>query len=228
MKKIHSALFAGAALLLAPSAAFAQDVPAAQPAIVATSAAPMTAEAVLPANSEVVLTMNSAVSSKSHRLGEKFSLTVAQDVKANGMTVIPRGTRAVAQITRRTGKGGFGKSGKLDFTFRYLDHNGMQIPIEGRHHQAGEGRGGAAVAGVVAAGLVGGMLVKGKSAKIEEGREFTVRTMEAIPVTMADNGAAVISASYTPARVTMMTETDKQRKAREKAEKARGKKAAKN
>lgn len=228
MKTIHSALLAGASLLLVPSAAFAQDVPAAQPAVVATqAAAPAAAEVVLPANSEVVMTMNETVTSKSHRLGEKFSLTVAQDVKANGMTVIPRGTRAVAQITRRTGKGGFGKSGKMGFTFRYLDHNGMQIPIEGRHHQAGEGRGGAAVAGVVAAGLVGGMLVKGKSAKVEEGREFTARTVDAIPVTMADNGAAVIAASYMPARVTMMTETDKQRKAREKAEKARGKKAAK-
>lgn len=228
MKTIHSALLAGAALLLVPSAAFAQDVPAAQPAVVETQAeAPMAAEVVLPANSEVVLTMNETVSSKSHRLGEKFSLTVAQDVKASGMTVIPRGTRAVAQITRRTGKGGFGKSGKMDFTFRYIDHNGMQIPIEGRHHQAGEGRGGAAVGAMVAAGLVGGMMVKGKSAKIEEGREFTARTLEAIPVTMADNGAAVIAASYTPARVSMMAETDKQRKAREKAEKARGKKAAK-
>ncbi|HYG46821.1 MAG TPA: hypothetical protein VD846_02670 [Allosphingosinicella sp.] len=226
MKTIHSALLAGAALLLAPSAAIAQDVPAAQPAVVETqAAAPMAAEALLPANSEVVLTMNETVSSKSHRLGEKFSLTVAQDVKVNDAVVIPRGTRAVAQITRRTGKGGFGKSGKLDFTVRYLDHNGMRIPLEGRHHQAGEGRGGAAVAGVVAAGIVGGMLVKGKSAKIEEGREFTVRTVEAIPVTLAGNGAAVIAASYMPARVTMMTETEKQRKAREKAEKARGKKA---
>lgn len=228
MKTIHSALLAGAALMLVPSAAFAQDVPAAQPAIVETqAAAPMASEAVLPANSEVVLTMNETVSSKSHRLGEKFSLTVAQDVKVDNMVVIPRGTRAVAQITRRTGKGGFGKSGKMDFTFRYVDLNGMQIPIEGRHHQAGEGRGGAAVGAMVAAGLVGGMMVKGKSAKVETGREFTVRTVDAIPVTMADNGAAVISASYTPARVTMMTETDKQRKAREKAEKARGKKAAK-
>ena len=187
----------------------------------------MATEVVLPANSEVVLTMNTAVSSKSHRLGEKFSLTVAQDVRANGMTVIPRGTRAVAQVTRRTGKGGFGKSGKMDFTFRYLDLNGQQIPIEGRHHPAGDSRTGATVGAVVAAGLVGGMLVKGKSAKIEYGREFTARTLEAIPVTVADNGAAVISASYSPARVTMMTESAKQRKAREKAEKARGKKAAK-
>ena len=221
-------MLAGAALLLVPTAGFAQEAPVAQPAVVQTqAAAPMAAEAVLPANSEVVLTMNETVSSKSHRLGEKFSLTVAQDVKANGVTVIPRGTRAVAQITRRTGKGGFGKSGKMDFTFRYIDHIGLQIPIEGRHHQAGEGRGGAAVGAMVAAGLVGGMMVKGKSAKIEYGREFTARTLDAIPVTVADNGAAVISASYTPARVTMMTESDKQRKAREKAEKARGKKAAK-
>ncbi len=200
----------------------------AQPAVVDTqAAAPMAAEALLPANTEVVLTMNATVSSKSHRLGEKFSLTVAQDVKANGMTVIPRGTRAVAQITRRTNKGGFGKAGKMDFDFRYLDLNGLQIPIEGRHHQQGDSRTGATVGAVVAAGLVGGLLVKGKSAKIEEGREFTVRTVDAIPVTLAGNGAAVIAASYAPARVTMMTETDKQRKAREKAEKARGKKAAK-
>lgn len=230
MKKFTSALAAGAALMLIPSAAFAQEAPAAQPAAAVAQPAvvetrvPMVNEAVLPANSEVVLTMNETVSSKSHRLGEKFSLTVAQDVKVNGMTVIPRGTRAVAQITRRTGKGGFGKSGKMDFAFRYIDHNGMQIPIEGRHHQAGEGRTGATIGAVVAAGLVGGMLVKGKNAKVEEGREFTVRTVDAIPVVVADNGAAVIAASYTPARVTMMVETDKQRKAREKAERARAKK----
>jgi hypothetical protein len=222
---IHSALLAGAAFVLVPTAVFAQEAPAAQPAVVQTqAAAPAAAEMVLPANSEIVMTMNETVSSKSHRLGEKFSLTVAQDVKANGLTVIPRGTRAVAQITRRTNKGGFGKSGKMDFTFRYIDLNGQQIPIEGRHHQAGDSRTGATVGAVVAAGLVGGMLVKGKSAKIEEGREFTARTVDAIPLAMADNGAAVVAASYTPARVSMMAETDKQRKAREKAEKARGKK----
>lgn len=229
MKIMHKALLGSAALLLVPSAAFAQQapaMPAAQPAVVETQAvAPMAQEAMLPANTEVLLTMNETVSSKSHRLGEKFSLTVAQDVQVDGMTVIPRGTRGVAQITRRTGKGGFGKSGKLDFTFRYLDHNGMRIPIEGRHHQAGEGRTAATVGAVVAAGVIGGLVVKGKNARVEEGREFTVRTLEAIPVTMAGNGAAVIAASYTPATVTMMTETDKQRKAREKAERARGKKA---
>ena len=182
----------------------------------------MAAEAVLPANTEVVLTLNETVSSKSHRLGDKFSLTVAQDVKVDGAVVIPRGTRAVAQVTRRTGRGSFGKSGKMDFTFRYLDHNGQRIPIEGRHHQAGEGRTAATVGAVVAAGVVGGLVVKGKNARVESGREFTVRTLEPIPVTVS-GGAAIISASYVPSAVSMTTETDKQRKAREKAERAAGK-----
>ena len=224
MKMFHSALLAGATLLLVPAAAMAQDAPAAQPAMVETqAAAPMAAEAVLPANTEVVLTVNEAVTSSSHRQGDKFSLTVAQDVTANGAVVIPRGTRAVGQVAWRTGKGSFGKSGKMDVRFRYIDFNGQQIPLEGRHYQAGEGRTAATVGAVVAAGVVGGLIVKGKNARIDQGREFTARTMEAIPVTVGEGGAAMISASYVPGRVNMGVETPKQRKAREKAERASGK-----
>jgi hypothetical protein len=227
MKSIHSALLAGAALLLVPSAAFAQEAPAPQPAVVETQvAAPMAGEAALPANSEVVLSINETVTSGTHRMGEKVFFTVAQDVKVDGRTVIPQGTRAVAQITRRTGKGSFGKSGKMDMAFRYIDLNGQHIPVQGLHHQEGSGATAATIGAVVAAGVVGGLLVHGKNARIAQGREFTVRTKDAIPVTVSDDGTSVvIAASYAPTRVSMMAETDKQRKAREKAERARGKKA---
>jgi hypothetical protein len=227
MKTIHSALLAGAALLLVPAAALAQEAPAAQPAVIETqAAAPMGGETLLPANSEVILSLNETVTSGTHRMGEKVFFTVAQDVKADGRTVIAQGTRAVGQITRRTGKGSFGKSGKMDVTFRYIDYNGQHIPVQGLHHQEGAGATAATIGAVVAAGVVGGLLVKGKSARIAQGREFTVRTRDAIPVTWSDHGSqAVIAASYAPGRVSMMAETEKQRKAREKAERARGKKA---
>jgi hypothetical protein len=183
----------------------------------------MASEVVLPANSEVVLTMNSTVSSKSHRLGEKFSLTVAQDVKANGVTVIPRGPRAVAQITRRTNKGGFGKSGKMEVAFRYLEMNELKIPVEGTHRQDGEGKTAATVGAVLAAGVIGGMMVKGKSARVPQGYEFSVRTLEALPVTV-NGGTAVIAAGYTPKPVSMQVENEKKSKRGNKAAKASGKK----
>ncbi|HYE27887.1 MAG TPA: hypothetical protein VEA61_06620 [Allosphingosinicella sp.] len=224
MNKLHSALLAGATLLLVPSAAMAQDAPVPAPAVVETQAtAPTAAEAVLPANTEVVLTVNEAVTSSSHRQGDKFGMTVAQDVMANGAVVIPRGTRAVGQVVWRTGKGSFGKSGKMDVRFRYIDYNGQQIPLDGRHYQAGEGRTAATVGAVVAAGIVGGLVVKGKNARIDQGREFTARTLEAIPLTVSEGGPAVIAASYVPSRVSMGVESPKQRKAREKAERAAGK-----
>ncbi len=215
MKSIHAALLAGASILLTPVPAFAQT----------EAAAPMSSEAseiVLPANTEVVLTLNESVSSKTHRLGDKFSLTLAQDVKVEGRTLIPQGTRAVGQVTTRTGRGSFGKSGKMDIMFRYLDYNGQRIPLEGRHHQEGSGATAATIGAVVAAGVVGGLLVKGKSARIAEGREFTTRTLEAIPAMVpADAGApAMIAASYSPSQVSMEAETKKERKAREKAERA--------
>ena len=226
--KFVAALLAGA---FVTTSAFAQAAPAvdavatsapATAAAVASEPSPEAREAKLAANSPVLLTMNGAITSASHRLGEQFSLTVAQDVSVDGAVVIPRGTRAVGQITRRTGKGSFGKSGKMEFTFRYIDLDGRQIPIEGSHRQEGEGKTAATIGAVAAAGVIGGLIVKGKSAKVEAGREFTVHTVDAIPVVLpAGGGSAMIAQSYAPSAVTMQVMNDKQRKAAEKAERKR-------
>ena len=203
--------------------AVAETVPAIQPAIVAVR--PATVDTLLPANTEVLLVTNAIISSESHRKGEKFSVSVAQDVKVDGRVVIPQGTRAVGLVTNRTGKGGFGKSGKIDLGFRYIDLNGVRIPVEGRHHQEGNGKGAAAIGATLAVGVIGGLMVKGKNARIEEGREFAVRTVDAVPVSFgAETGTpAVIAASYVPSKIDLTVESEKQRKAREKAERAQGK-----
>jgi hypothetical protein len=216
---------APAAQVSAQPAVAVDPVPVAPALAIVEPSAPT--EGVLPENTEVVLTLNEELNSKTHRLGDKFSLTVAQDVSVGSQVVIPRGTRAVGQVTWRTGNGSFGKSGKMDVAFRYVDFNGQQIPIEGDHHQEGAGATGATIGAVVAAGVVGGLIVKGKNARIAEGREFTVRTKEAIPVTLsAAGGPAVIAASYAPTRVNMTVLSEKERKALAKAQKAAAKKKA--
>lgn len=235
MKKAVAALLASALIttpVLAQNAAPVATAPQTQPAVVTVQtgaetaiAAPAMREVMLPSNSEVVLALNGELSSKTNRVGDKFSLTVSKDVMVDNQVVIPRGTRAIGQVTWRTGTGGFGKSGKMEVAFRYLEMNNLKIPVEGSFRQDGEGNTAAAVGAVLAAGVIGGLIVKGKSARVPEGREFSVRTVEALPVTL-DGGMAAISASYTPKPVSMEIDNSKRAKRAQKAAKASGKKRA--
>jgi hypothetical protein len=199
--KLLAALALSAAI---PTGAFAQtsDAPAqaAAPAPEMAVATPMAREGVLPRMTDVTLRLNDQLTSRDHRVGNNFPLTVVNDVMLDGHVVIPAGTRAVGQVTWRSGRGGFGKSGKMEVALRYLDLNGLRIPLSGFHRQEGEGRTGATVGAVVAAGLVGGLLVRGRSARIPEGFEMVARTVDAIPVTIGAEASApaAIAASYTP------------------------------
>jgi hypothetical protein len=157
-------------------------------------------QAVLPAMTDVTLRLSDQLTSADHRVGNNFPLTVVNDVAIDGHVVIPAGTRAVGQVTWRTGRGGFGKSGKMEVALRYIELNGTRIPIDGFHRQEGEGRTGATIGAVVAAGVIGGLVVRGRNARIPAGFEMVARTVDSIPVSFgAEIGSrADIAASYTP------------------------------
>ncbi|MFA7585041.1 MAG: hypothetical protein WCY11_02435 [Novosphingobium sp.] len=131
----------------------------------------------VPQNTAVHLTVNDEVSSKTVKEGDTFALSVSQDVVINDYIVIPKGTKAVAEITWRTGKGAFGKSAKMEFAFKHLELGGRRIPIEGKHRQEGAGNTGATIGTAVAVGVFSAF-VTGKSAVLQEGREFTAHTVD--------------------------------------------------
>ena len=131
-----------------------------------------------------------------------FPLSVAHDVKLGGFVVIPAGTRGMGEVTWKTGKGAFGKSGKMDVELRYIELGGQRIPVEGKYRQEGEGNTVATVGTVVLAGPFGA-LVTGKSARIPKGRELSARTRDPIPVilpagvTLPPQGAIVATPAAT-------------------------------
>lgn len=126
-------LFAGVALVaIAATSLNAQTENAAEATEQVTTAAPVIAapepakELVLNSGTPITLAVAEEVNSSTHKEGDTFKLTVLNDVKIDQTVVIPRGTPAVGEITWRTGKGAFGKSGKLDSHCETLNWTGQK------------------------------------------------------------------------------------------------------
>ncbi len=176
-------------MLATSVAGFAQTVSGEAPVPAVALQRPAGQPAALPANTELLLSMNDDLTTKGIEEGHKFRLTLVRDVTLGDYVVIPKGTPAVGEVTWKTGKGAFGKSGKMEVALRYIDMNGRHVPIEGKYRQEGEGNTAATVAGVIAAGVFAGFIT-GKSAKIPQGRELKAFTTEALPVALPETAAA--------------------------------------
>lgn len=185
------------------SPALAQETPAATveaPVVVATlpTVAPPAVTRTLPGNTEVLLSMNEELSTKKNEEGETFYMTVVHNVVHDGYIVIPKGARATGEITWKTGKGAFGKSGKMEVELRYVEVGGKRVPLIGSFRQEGEGNTVATVAGVIAAGVFAAFIT-GKTGRIPAGRELSVRTKEelafAIPAAAPAAQPAVMAAA---------------------------------
>ncbi len=140
-------------------------------------------ELYVPAGTPLVVSNNTRITTKSHQIevGDRFYLTTVYDVTVDGIVAIPRGSAVMAQVTWRTGKGIFGKSGKFDFEMRHVDVRGQLIPLAGKFRQKGSGNTaattGVAIAGMATGvGIVGGFFITGKSAEILPGQQFEIIT----------------------------------------------------
>ena len=166
-----------AAAMLLPAITTAQAAPSA-----AAQQAHESATLTIPSNTEVILRMSEDLTTKGGQIkvGHVFNLTVAYDVKVNGTIAIPAGTPAKGEVTMRTGRAVFGKSGKMEIELRSIDLNGQRIPVTGKYRQEGEGDTLAAVGAVFLSAPL--MFITGKSAVIPRGRELSAYTMGATTV----------------------------------------------
>ena len=164
---------AGVLVVAMPMPVFAQVHPI-------LDAVPVSSGWVLPRNTQVVLALNEALSTRSKRQkqGDIFTLTVAQNVIFRGYIVIPRGSKAEGHIAWQTRKGAFGKSGKMELAFDYIEVGNTRIAISGHHREEGEGNSDATVATFVFFSMLGSGLITGHSAEVPAGKQFIVWTTE--------------------------------------------------
>ena len=136
----------------------------------------------LPANTELLMRLSEEVNSKRVKEGQTFRVALAQDVMMGNYVVLPKGTPGTGFVSYRTGKGAFGKSGKMEITMKSLDlPNGRSIGLTGVTRQEGTGNTGATVGAAVAVGVFSAF-VTGHSAVFQEGREVRGFTRDALVV----------------------------------------------
>jgi hypothetical protein len=189
---------AAVALLATSTSSFAQTaLPSAAPE---AQAAQAMRQIILPPNSEVVVTPNDTITTKGKKVKEGFKFTISTmlDVMQDGYVVIPKATRGEGTVTWMTNKGAFGKSGKMEVSFDWLEMGGRRIPLTGSFRQEGEGNTGATVGAVVAVGVFAGF-VTGRSAAIVNGQQLRARTAEPLTFLVPDNSPRIVTGTLAPA-----------------------------
>ncbi len=190
----------GAAALLTPISAFAQTSVGTPPI-----AAPITSNAILRTGTEVPLRLSEELTTKGKRLrvGQRFHMQVAEDVKVQGITVIPVGSPAVGEITDVRNKGMWGKSGHLAGRMLYATVNGRQIRLSGAFDDKGVAGGVGAVAVSAIVFLPAGFFMTGTSAMLPAGTAVKGFVDEDVPLNLVAAAPAPLSVSAPAAAMTI-------------------------
>jgi hypothetical protein len=128
----------------------------------------------------VRLRLNRTLSSADATVGDSVDFEVLDDVSVDDVLVIPRGTIAIATITKAEHKKRMARGGKLDLNIDYVRiANGDKIALRAVKETSGGGHTGAMTGGMVATALVFFpaapffLFMHGKDTTIPKGTEIT-------------------------------------------------------
>ncbi|MGQ0733689.1 MAG: hypothetical protein ACT4QD_08550 [Acidobacteriota bacterium] len=120
----------------------------------------------VPTGTELDLRLQTALSSRSSQVEERFEATTIVDLRQEGQIVIPAGSRVRGVVTSVREAGRIERKGSLALSFDQITVNGRTYPIRGTVTQALESGGyredaekigtGAAVGGIIG-GILGGL-----------------------------------------------------------------------
>ncbi|MFZ1917350.1 MAG: chitobiase/beta-hexosaminidase C-terminal domain-containing protein [Terriglobales bacterium] len=147
-----------------------QSTPATANAAVTPS---VSAKLLLARGTAVPLVFAADVSSRKAEVGDKVSLTLAEDVKAGDVVVVKKGTPAVATVTEVDGNGVMGLPGEIFFQVDSLLADGTIIKLRGGAAKEGQDKEGKAFSLMFVPMVPAGLFVRGKDAEIKQGALFT-------------------------------------------------------
>lgn len=119
--------------------------PATIPPILPTVAVPPAVAApveccVLAKMTPVFLTIDEPLDSDKAAIGQHFKLSLTHPLELAGGVTIPAGTRGGGEVVHASKSRAMGKAGELVLAARYLDYQGIRIPLRSLRYGKGQGK----------------------------------------------------------------------------------------
>jgi len=157
---------------------------------------------VIPEGAVVELEVTQTVSTKTSVRGDKFGLRLVQPIVVEGKVLAPAGLTGVGEVVHAAKAGMAGKAAELIVTARYLDDDGVAIPLRGLNIAThSKSLSDEATAAVIAVGVIG-LLVKADEAAVPAGTRATAKVATAVTVTPPKSDGAPTSEATPPSSPT--------------------------
>ena len=141
----------------------------------------------VPEGTEVVVSIDDTLSSGSNREGDRFSISLVNDVVLADGSKLPAGLKGTGEVTHAKKKGMMGKPGELNVRFDYLKAGDTKIKLRGQKGAEGDARYGTTITLTVLFGPLG-LIKHGKDVEIKPGQTMTIFTdddaMVELPATL--------------------------------------------
>lgn len=130
------------------------------------------------------VTIDEPLTSKTAKVGDVFTFTVAEDIISGNLLVVPEGTKGRGTVTEVKKGRSFGRSGSLNVAFHDIETIGniyfdaTQGPEAQERAKSEIAAAGASVAGIALlgpVGAIGGFFIKGKDVQYDAGQAFYVQ-----------------------------------------------------
>lgn len=129
----------------------------------------------VPEGTEVVISVDDKLSSDTSHEGDRFSISLADDVVLSDGTKLPAGLKGAGEVTHAKKKGMMGKPGELNVRFDYLKAGDTKIKLRGQKGAEGDARYGTTITLTVLFGPLG-LIKHGKDVEIKPGQRMTIFT----------------------------------------------------
>lgn len=171
LRLLGASVIAMGAFLASAQASSAQD--ASDPAPSASVAQSVAANSVrIPEGTELRIRFEDKLSSATASSGDRFSISLDDQVTLADGTIVPAGYRGVGEVTLAEKKGYMGKAGQLNVRLDYIRIGDQRVRLRASKGQEGKGAVGATIALTVLFGPLG-LLKRGHDIEIQPGQSIT-------------------------------------------------------